>query len=170
MYHKNVPSQMSRDNFLTVFGGIYENSHWIAEQLYDSGLKEEHNTALNLQLAMAAKVELAGYGPQLALLRTHPDLAGKLAISGKLTDESTSEQASADLGNCTAEEFGSFQSLNDQYKEKFGFPFILAVRGYHRSEILEIFETRINNDPATEFNDAMTQVHKIALLRLNEIE
>ena len=170
MYHKNVPSQMSRDNFLTVFGGIYENSHWIAEQLYDSGLNEEHNTALNLQLAMAAKVELAGYGPQLALLRAHPDLAGKLAISGKLTDESKSEQASADLGNCTAEEFKAFQSLNDQYKEKFEFPFILAVRGYHRSEILEIFETRINNDPATEFNDALTQVHKIALLRLNEIE
>jgi 2-oxo-4-hydroxy-4-carboxy-5-ureidoimidazoline decarboxylase len=170
MYHKNVPSQISRDNFLTVFGGVYENSQWIAEQLYDSGLKEEHNTALNLQLAMAAKVELAGYGPQLTLLRAHPDLAGKLAISGKLTDESKSEQASADLGNCTAEEFKAFQSLNDQYKEKFEFPFILAVRGYHRSEILEIFETRINNDPATEFNDALTQVHKIALLRLNEIE
>ena len=170
MYHKNVPSQMSRDHFLTVFGGVYENSQWIAEQLYDSGLKEEHNTALNLQLAMAAKVELAGYGPQLTLLRAHPDLAGKLAISGKLTDESKSEQASADLGNCTAEEFKAFQSLNDQYKEKFEFPFILAVRGYHRSEILEIFETRINNDPATEFNDALTQVHKIALLRLNEIE
>jgi 2-oxo-4-hydroxy-4-carboxy-5-ureidoimidazoline decarboxylase len=170
MYQKNVPSQMSRDDFLTVFGGVYEHSQWIAEQLYDSGIEEKHNTALDLQMAMATKVELAGKDPQLTLLRAHPDLAGKLAISGKLTEESTSEQASADLSNCTAEEFEAFQNLNNQYKEKFGFPFILAVRGYHRSEILEIFKTRVNNDPATEFNEALTQVHKIALLRLNEIE
>jgi 2-oxo-4-hydroxy-4-carboxy-5-ureidoimidazoline decarboxylase len=170
MYQKNVPSQMSRDDFLTVFGGVYEHSQWIAEQLYDSGIEEKHNTALDLQSAMASKVKLAGKDPQLALLRAHPDLAGKLAISGKLTEESTSEQASADLGNCTKEEFEAFQSLNNQYKEKFGFPFILAVRGYHRSEILEIFKTRVNNDPVTEFNEALTQVHKIALLRLNEIE
>jgi OHCU decarboxylase len=97
-------------------------------------------------------------------------LAGKLAMRGELTEESTSEQASADLGNCTAEEYEAFQSLNDRYKEKFGFPFILAVRGYHRTEILEIFKQRVDNDAEIEFDEALTQIHRIARLRLNEIE
>jgi 2-oxo-4-hydroxy-4-carboxy-5-ureidoimidazoline decarboxylase len=170
VYQINIPSQMSREDFLRIFGGVYEHSQWIAEQLYDSGLTSRQDTPEALQMAMATKVELAGKEPQLALLRAHPDLAGKLAVSGNLTEESTSEQASADLGNCTPEEFEAFQSLNDHYKEKFGFPFILAVRGYHRTEILEIFKQRADNDVEAEFNEALTQVHKIALLRLNEIK
>ena len=161
---------MSRDDFLKIFGGVYEHSQWIAEEIYANGLSAKLDGVDALQLAMATRIELAGKDAQLILLRAHPDLAGKLAISGELTDESTSEQASADLGNCTPEEFGAFQSLNEQYKEKFGFPFILAVRGYHRTEILETFKARVDNDPATEFNEAMTQVHKIALFRLNYIE
>ncbi len=170
MYSINIPSQMSRDNFLKVFGGVYEHSKWIAEEIYDNGLNSQHDTVDAMQLAMATRVELANKEAQLTLLRAHPDLAGKLAISGELTEESTSEQASADLGNCTQEEFDAFQSLNDQYKEKFGFPFILAVRGYHRTQILEIFKVRVNNDVDTEFNEALSQVHKIALLRLKEIK
>tara|TARA_B100000315_G_scaffold242995_1_gene265872 strand:- start:279 stop:803 length:525 start_codon:yes stop_codon:yes gene_type:complete len=168
-YQTNVPSQMDRLDFVRVFGGVYEHSPWIAEQVFDKRLVKIHNNAVDLHFAMASVVEFADKEQKLLLLRAHPDLAGKLAISGELTEDSTSEQASADLGNCTAEEFAAFQSLNDQYKEKFGFPFILAVRGYHRAEILEIFRQRVDNDADTEFDEALTQVHRIALLRLKAI-
>jgi len=103
------------------------------------------------------------------LLRAHPDLAGKLAISGELTADSTSEQASAQLDKCTPEEFAEFQSLNDRYKEAFGFPYILAVRGRNRQEILENFRSRVDNTPDTEFAEALKQVHRIALLRIEAL-
>ncbi len=176
IYSENQPSRVSRDEFLAIFGGVYEHSPWIAEKVYDTklkdvgGLTDAGNDADALHELMAEAVNQSGREPQLALLRAHPDLAGKLAVRGELTEESTSEQASADLGNCTPEEFAEFQKLNDTYKEKFGFPFILAVRGYHRTDILEIFRARVNNDPETEFNEALTQVHRIALLRLKEIK
>lgn len=169
-YQTNVPSRMTRSDFTRVFGGVYEHSPWIAEQAFDKGLTEIHNNAEELHFALATEVEEAVKERQLALLCAHPDLAGKLAMRGELTEESTSEQASADLGNCTAEEYEAFQSLNDRYKEKFGFPFILAVRGYHRTEILEIFKQRVDNDAEIEFDEALTQIHRIARLRLNEIE
>ena len=113
--------------------------------------------------------EDAGDDAKRTLLCAHPDLAGKLAIADKLTSESAAEQASADLGNCTPAEFDAFQTLNKSYKKKFGFPFILAVRGYHRTQILEIFRQRINNNRETEFRIALEQVHRIALLRLENI-
>ncbi len=168
-YKINLPSRMTRGEFIAEFGGVYEHSPWIAEQVFDQGLTEIHNTAEGLHVALARVVAEASKEQQLKLLQAHPDLAGKLAISGELTEESTSEQASADLGNCTTEEFAAFQSLNDKYKEKFGFPFILAVRGYHRTEILDIFKQRVENDTETEFDEALTQVHRIALLRLQAI-
>ena len=106
----------------------------------------------------------------MALLNAHPDLAGKLAIAGKLTAHSTKEQAGADLQNCTIEEFDQFQKLNRDYKEKFGFPFILAVQGYQRSEILKVFQKRIKNSIEEEYKVALSQVNRIALLRLIRIE
>ena len=106
----------------------------------------------------------------MALLCAHPDLAGKLGKGDNLTAASKLEQNSADLSNCSPEEFDLFQNLNNKYVNKFGFPFILAVRGYHRAEILEIFKKRIRNKIEIEFNEALMQVHRIALLRLNEIE
>ncbi len=169
-YFENQPSHMSRNDFLSIFGGVYEHSPWIAESVYDWGLVETGNNADALHTLMANTVNQSGREAQLALLRAHPVLAGKLAVRGELTEESTSEQASADLDNCSPEEFADFQILNDSYKEKFGFPFILAVRGYHRSEVLEIFRARVDNDPATEFEEALAQVHHIALLRLREIK
>ena len=127
------------------------------------------NEVFIIHTAFRMVLDRAGNNAKLTLLRAHPDLAGKLAVSGELAEESTSEQASADLGNCTPEEFEAFQSLNNEYKERFGFPFILAVRGYHRTEILETFRDRVNNDWETEFKTALEQVHRIALLRLNDI-
>ena len=113
---------------------------------------------------------LAKKEKKIALLRAHPDLAGKLAINNDLTAASQSEQSNADLSNCSPEEFDLFKTLNTRYNKKFGFPFILAVRGYHRVKILEIFKNRINNDIESEFDEAMKQVHRIALLRLKDIE
>ncbi len=167
---QNRPSALARQDFLDRFAGVYEHSPWIAEQLYDAGLSPAHDTAEGLQAAMAAIVEAAGRAPQLALLRAHPDLAGKLAVAGALTAESTAEQAGAGLDHCTAEEFARFQELNETYKERFGFPFILAVKGRGRAEILAAFEARVAKDPETEFRTALDQVHQIALIRLRQID
>jgi 2-oxo-4-hydroxy-4-carboxy-5-ureidoimidazoline decarboxylase len=118
---------------------------------------------------MAACVELAGVEAQLALLRAHPDLAGKLAVRGELTAESTSEQAGAGLDRCSPKEFEEFQRLNDVYNTRFGFPFILAVKGYDRAGILEEFRRRVGNAPKAEFREALDQVHRIARLRLQAL-
>ena len=172
----NRPSRMAKPEFGRVFGGVYEHSPWIAETAWDLGpgfgpeTDAARDTAEGLHRAFRAVVDRAGEEKQLALLRAHPDLAGKLAIAGELTAASNAEQAGADLGNCTPDEFEAFRSLNEAYKDKFGFPFILAVRGFHRTEILEIFRQRVNNDPETEFAEALEQVHRIALLRLRDIE
>jgi OHCU decarboxylase len=115
-------------------------------------------------------VEVADKDKKLILLCSHPDLAGKIAISGNLTTASKLEQSSASLSNCSPEEFELFKNLNREYIKKFSFPFILAVRGYQRTEILEIFKKRINNSIKIEFKEALTQVHRIALLRLKQIE
>ncbi len=173
-YRENVPSRMSALDFTACFGGVYEHSPWIAEAVWRLGpspeMPADQDTAEGIHHAFQSVVDGADREAKLALLRAHPDLAGKLAVSGALTTESTVEQAGADLGNCTPEEFADFTRLNDSYKEKFGFPFILSVRGYQRAEILETFKARIDNEPAAEFVEALSQVHHIALLRLKDID
>lgn len=164
-----MPSHMTRDDFLDVFGGVYEHSPWIAEAVYAEGLTGTQDTVAGLHGALRDVVDAADDDRKLALLRAHPDLAGKLAVAGELTAESTSEQASAQLDKCTPEEFAEFQALNDRYKEAFGFPYILAVRGRNRQEILENFRSRVDNDTETEFAQALKQVHRIALLRIEAL-
>ncbi len=164
-----APSTLNKVEFVRTFGGVYEHSPWIAEQAFDDELVESADTPEGLSAIMQKHVEAAGRLAQMDLLCAHPDLAGKLATTGALTHESTSEQAGAGLDACTPEEFERFQTLNDAYVEKNIFPFILAVAGRHRTEILEIFEHRMNNDPETEFREALDQVHRIALLRLNNL-
>ena len=170
MYKINIPTELDREHFMRIFGGVYEHSPWIAEQVYDVGLKECNNSAEGLHNAMKHIVEVADKDKKLILLCSHPDLAGKIAISGNLTTASKLEQSSASLSNCSPEEFELFKNLNREYIKKFSFPFILAVRGYQRTEILEIFKKRINNSIKIEFKEALTQVHRIALLRLKQIE
>ncbi len=155
---------MDKTAFIDKFGGVYEHSEWIAAQAYDDGADPQDVEAL--AQVMRRIVEEAGEDAQLALLRAHPDLAGKLAKSGALTEESTSEQAGAGLDQCSEAEFAEFTQLNTAYKEKFDFPFILAVKGRNRQEILENFRTRIHNTRAVEFREALDQVHQIARLRL----
>jgi len=163
------PTSLSRDAFVTTFGRIYEHSPWIAEILFDRGIGAEHESLDGLAAPMREIVEAAGEAMQLALLRAHPDLAGKLAVAGKLTTESRSEQAGAGLDQCSPAEFTRFQELNHRYTERFGFPFILAVKGKQRSEILAAFEARVGNEPAVEFRTALDQVHRIAYLRLSDL-
>ena len=157
---------MNKEQFVDTFGGIYEHSAWVAEAAFEQGAPDQSNGE-QLIKALRAQVDAADADAQLLLLRAHPDLAGKLAMSGELTAESTAEQAGAGIDQCTLEEFERFQSLNTEYVEKFGFPFIMAVKGFDRHQILSAFETRVNNDKKTEFSTALMQVHRIAELRIN---
>ncbi len=166
---KQPPRALDRDGFIARFGAVYEHSPWIAETVFEAGLTPRHDRPSGLHEAMRKVVEASPRDRQLALLRAHPDLAGKLAIVGGLTAQSASEQAGAGLDRCTPEEFSRFTSLNDAYKTKFGFPFIIAVRGKSRGEILAAFETRSINDAVSEFRTALDEVHKIALFRLREL-
>jgi OHCU decarboxylase len=166
-FAKMPPGGLDREGFLARYGGIYEHSPWIAGEVWDEAAAFDDGEAM--AGAMAARVEAAGEAAQLALLRAHPDLAGKLAVRGALTPESTSEQADAGLDRCSADEFEEFQRLNDVYKARFGFPFILAVTGHDRAGILEAFRRRAGNDLATEFREALDQVHRIARLRLQAL-
>ncbi len=157
---------MNKEQFVDIFGGIYEHSSWVAEAAFAQGVKEPINREQLLSV-FRAQVEASGVEAQLVLLRAHPDLAGKLAMSGELTAESTAEQAGAGIDQCTPEEFERFQTLNTEYVERFGFPFIMAVKGFDRHQILSAFEERVNNDKQTEFSTALTQVHRIAELRID---
>ena len=148
------------------FGGIYEHSPWVAATIWSEGLGPGDRHLSQFAARMQAIVDAAATARQLALLRAHPELAGKLAIAGGLTAESSSEQAGAGLDSCTPDEFASFSDLNDRYGARFGHPFIIAVRGLDRAAILAAFAARIANDPTTEFATALAEVHKIAQLRL----
>ena len=160
---------MKRDAFIERFGGVFEHSPWIAAAVFDAGLPDGTMTAAGLHRAMCAVFQAAPRAQQLDVIRAHPDLAGRLAMAGELTAESTGEQASAGLDRCTPDEFARFQTLNDAYREKFDFPFIMAVKGRSRAEILAAFEARVHNDADTEFREALAQIERIALLRLQDL-
>lgn len=159
---------LSESEFIARYGGIYEHSAWVAEEAAPiaTGASDIEKVAD----IMADCVDNASATQQLALIRAHPDLAGKAQIAGELTEDSTTEQASAGLDSCSAEEFERFQTLNRDYHEKFGFPFVMAVRDSSRADILAAFEGRLSNDRDTEFETALAEIHKIARLRLHAIE
>ncbi len=166
---KRPPTGFDRAGFIDLYGRVYEHSPWIAETVWQAGLTKEHDTVEGLHQALAAVVDAGSRERQLALLNAHPDLAGRLAVRGELTPESTSEQASAGLDKCTPDEFRRFTELNNAYKSRFPFPFIMAVKGKSRVEILDAFERRIRNGEEAEFRAALGEVHKIALLRLRDL-
>jgi OHCU decarboxylase len=164
-----APSSLGDDAFVAAFGGIYEHSSWVAEGVSEQVARGELDEVDALVAAMAAVVDAAPRQQRMALILAHPDLAGRAAVRGELTAESTGEQASAGIDQCNAEEFARFQRYNEAYKAKFGFPFIMAVRGSNRHKILAAFETRLENDAETEFHTAIEQIHKIARLRLEAV-
>ncbi|MNF79169.1 Uric acid degradation bifunctional protein PucL [compost metagenome] len=164
-----TPSRLSREDFVKVFADIYEHSPWVAEKTFDLGLDDSVDEVDGLHQRMADILLSANHEAQLALINAHPDLAGKAAIRGELTASSTAEQAGAGISECSAEEFARFTELNDAYKAKFGFPFIMAVKGSNRHQILAAFETRIHHAPEQEFQTALAEINKIALFRLQAL-
>ncbi|MEL7026541.1 MAG: 2-oxo-4-hydroxy-4-carboxy-5-ureidoimidazoline decarboxylase, partial [Pseudomonadota bacterium] len=163
------PSQMTREAFVEHFGGVFEHSPWVADHAHRLELGPAHDSALGLAGAMARAFRAAPDDKRLAVLKAHPDLAGKLAAAKRLTVASTAEQASAGLDALTDEEHAAFTALNTEYTEKFGFPFIIAVRDNTKASILEAFERRVGHDRETEFLAACEQVIRIAELRLSEL-
>ncbi|MCF3638909.1 2-oxo-4-hydroxy-4-carboxy-5-ureidoimidazoline decarboxylase [Rhizobium sp. TRM95111] len=157
---------MTRSDFVERFGGVFEHSPWIAERAFDAGGLQETPTADGVHAALVGQFRAASPAEQLGVLRAHPDLAGKLAIAGELTEDSRNEQAGAGLDRLSPEEHRRFTALNTAYTEKFGFPFIIAVKGQTKDGILAAFERRIDNTPEQEFETALRQVERIALLRL----
>jgi OHCU decarboxylase len=160
------PSQMDEAGFVSAFGSIFEHSPWIAERAYALGLGVTHDSATGVHSALCRMFRSASRDERLSVLIAHPDLAGKLAAAGRLTAESTSEQAGAGLDALTDGERETFQALNTQYVEKHGFPFIIAVRDNDKASILAAFYTRIEHDTETEFATACAQVERIAEHRL----
>jgi len=161
----NKINKLPKSEFIKVFANILENARWIAEELYNQkpfdNFEELSSKILNI-------FETATKEKQLKILNAHPDLANKTKIS-LLTPDSLKEQASAGLDQCTEEEFDEFKHLNEQYKKKFGFPFIYAVKGKEKKDILSNFRQRSSNNIDVEFIEAKKQVKTIASLRLNEI-
>ncbi len=162
-------STMDRDAFVARFGGVYEHSPWVAERAFELELGPAHDSAAGLHSALARAFRAATQDERRAVLRAHPDLAGKLASAKRLTAESTDEQASAGLDALTDAERARFTELNTAYTARHGFPFIIAVRDHDKASILTAFERRLANDTETEFAEACTQVERIARLRLEEM-
>ena len=163
------PSQMDKARFVEVFGGIFEHSPWVAERAFGLELGAVHDTATGLANALARVFRSASEDERLAVLIAHPDLAGKLAAAKRLTSESTAEQASAGLDALTDAEREAFTAMNAAYTEKFGFPFIIAVRDHDKAGIKAAFAARLENDRQQEFAEACRQVERIAFHRLKAI-
>ncbi|TIS64819.1 allantoinase PuuE [Mesorhizobium sp.] len=163
------PSKMEFEAFVHAFGGVFEHSPWIAERAYELELGPAHDSAGGLHNALCRVFRGASEAERLSVLKAHPDLAGKLAQAKRLSAESTREQASAGLDALTDKERELFSKLNAAYVASFGFPFIIAVKGKTKAEILAEFEARSGNSHDVEFDTACKQVERIALLRLRDI-
>ena len=155
-------NNLNQGKFISLFGVIFEKTQWIAEKLFD--LKPFNNKE-DLINKMIKIYEASSKDEILNILRSHP----KLAVEKKLSEHSNQEQSRANLKNCTQEEFKEFTKLNSEYEKKFGFPFIMAVKGKDKIDILNNFRQRINNNIEFEFEESKKQVRKIALFRLDEL-
>ncbi len=163
------PSHMDRDTFVAEFGGIFEHSPWVAERAFGLELGPAHDTAIGVHSALARAFRSATPNERLGVLRAHPDLAGKLAAAKRLTADSTAEQASAGLDALTDQERADFTAMNTAYTDRFGFPFIIAVRDNTKASILAAFRRRLDNDRDNELAEACRQVERIAELRLQSM-
>jgi 2-oxo-4-hydroxy-4-carboxy-5-ureidoimidazoline decarboxylase len=152
--------------FVATLGGIFEHSPWVAECVVAQRPFADSDA---LHGAMCAVVATAGAAEQLALIRAHPQLAGKAAIRNELTDASRSEQRGAGLDQCSSDEFARITELNDAYQQRFGFPFIIAVRGHDRSSIIANMAQRLHNAPEHEHDEALRQIARIARFRLSDL-
>ena len=153
---------LNRDEFISLFGVIFEKTQWIAEKLFELKPFKNKDDLINKMIQI---YESSSKNETLNILIAHP----KLAVEKNLTEHSNQEQSRANLKNCTQKEFDEFTKLNNEYEKKFDFPFIIAVKGKDKIEILNNFRQRINNDIEFEFKESKKQVKKIALFRLDEL-
>jgi OHCU decarboxylase len=157
---------LSREAFVASFGGVFEDSPWIAEAAYDT---RPWSDVEDLHAALVAIVDAAPPSARLALIRAHPDLAGKAAIAGELTPESTREQAAAGLDRLTPEQHADLLRLTAAYRERFGFPFVVCAREHTADTIIAAARERLDHDPDDEERTALAEIAKIAALRLADL-
>ena len=158
---KNI-NLLKKKEFLSIFGNIFEKSDWIADEVFNL---KPFKDSKDLVIKMMNIYENSNNEKIIKIFNLHPELA----IEKNLTSFSSKEQTGAKLNDCSKEEFEEFEKLNTDYKKKYGFPFIIAVKGKNKDEILSNFRQRIQNDFEIEFNEAKYQVKKIASLRLEGI-
>ena len=159
-------NQASKTRFVELLGGIFEHSPWVAERVVT---ERPFDSVNQLHQAMSAAMHRAPEEQRLELLCQHPELAGKEAAAGELTDDSAREQAGAGLNQCSAGELALIQSLNRAYREKFGFPFIIAVSGLDKHQVIAAMQSRLDNPVSEEFATALGEVEKIARIRLDAL-
>ena len=159
-------NNMDRDDFVAALGAVFEESPWVAEAAFDArpfaGIDALHR-------AMTAAVEASDVDRQVALIRAHPDLAGKAARAGTLGAHSTREQAGLGFDRLSDTEYERFQKLNNAYKARFEFPFVIAVRDHDKDSILAAFETRLAHDRGGEIVEALKNIGRIARFRLEDL-
>ena len=155
-------NDLNKYDFLSIFGNVFEKTESVALETFEL---KPFKDFYDIILKMLDIYEAYGKDKILEILNSHPELA----VAKKLTSESKSEQASAKLNECSNDEYEEFKKLNLEYKKKFNFPFIIAVKGKNKNEILNNFRQRIQSDIESEFLEAKKQVKKIATFRLNEI-
>jgi len=159
-------NRLDQAQFVAALAGIYEHSPWVPERAWS---RRPFVDIDNLHAVLAAVVAAAEKDEQLALIRAHPELAGKAMTDGSLTADSTAEQSRAGLMHCSPAELARLRELNARYNANFGFPFILAVKGYDRAGVIAEFARRVDNDAAEEFAENLRQIDKIARLRLDAV-
>jgi 2-oxo-4-hydroxy-4-carboxy-5-ureidoimidazoline decarboxylase len=157
---------LDRAAFTATLGHLFEHSPWVADETWPK--RPFHDTA-QLHAELCVTMRAAQHDHQLALIRAHPDLTSRLAQQKKLTAESAHDQASAGLNHLTSAELAEFQKLNDAYRARFGFPFIICARLSHRTAILAAMRSRLANAPEIEFQAALGEIEKIAQLRLKDL-
>lgn len=160
-------ADMDKASFVDSYGGVFEHSPWVAERVWEQGWRG--STGQELTEAFGQVIRSADRGRQLALLHAHPQLALGVAGDKELTEHSKKEQHGAGLDRCSPAEFEEFRRLNNAYTDKFGFPFIIAVKGLGRTEILESFRARLERSPEKEFHEALEQVIRIGRFRLEDM-
>lgn len=159
-------NSLPTEAFVALLGGVFEHSPWVAEAVAP---QRPFADVASLHRAMVDAVDRAGEAAQLQLIRAHPELAGKAALAGDLTAASKREQSGAGLQHCSPAEYDELHRLNAAYNQRFGHPFILAVRGYDRQGILGEFRRRVAAEPAAERAECLRQIARIGLLRLNDL-
>jgi OHCU decarboxylase len=170
MKKPNELAKLNKNDFLKTFAELYEHSIWVVENAFDEVKNEEKYNDINVFHSLLADIVLnASKELQDSLIKAHPMLAGKKAMQNELTEFSTNEQKSAGLNSCSQDEIETFNTLNKIYFEKFAFPFIMAVKGKTKEEILKNFKIRIENSFEVERETALAEINKIGLIRIRGI-